>query len=193
MDVLTLTNEPLSLEQIVSVIAIAVGLVFGYAAASKLVDVTGLVSAIRGYSNLPRQLASLAAGVLLAGETLIALAHITGTAFRFLVPGTLVLLSIFFAVVARLLKRGDSRPCLCFGVHRDEPADVLSLVRIAILWLAEGLLYLLLTINDDLMAARAESVYYDIELFFLAALVVTLVSWCFTFPKFHRAWRIVRS
>jgi hypothetical protein len=95
-------------------------------------------------------------------------------------------------LVAALLIRGDERPCLCFGGGQDELVDKYVLLRIAILWLAEGFLYLQLIINNGQVTVRTGDVYGDLETLLLAALVVTLVGWCLAVPKFYRACRIVR-
>lgn len=192
MDPLTLTNEPMDVEQVTTVAAIAVGLVFGYAAVTKLANIRRFISAIRGYRLVPVAFAPLAAGLLIASESSIALAHLIGAGLSFMVPCTLVLLSIFFVATALLLTRKENGPCLCFGAHQDDHMDVVSLVRISILWLIEGSLYLLQTVDGSMAVRRATS-YTGIESFLPAALIVTLLGWLLSIPRFHRAWIVIRS
>lgn len=185
-----LANEMITIPELVSIVSMAMGLVFGYAVVSKLLDVPALVEGIRDYEIVPARLAWILAWTLIAAESLIALAHLTGVGLRFVVPGTLVLLSIFFAVTARLLIRADNRPCLCFGAHREDPVDISSLVRISILWLAEASMNL---VYDNSLFGGTGSAQRLLEIFLLAALVVTTATWWLSLPKFYRVWRIVRS
>jgi hypothetical protein len=153
--------------------------------------VPGLIAAIREYDFIPHRLAPASAGLLISGESVMALAYLTRIGFGFVVPGTLVLLSIAFAVTARSLQRGEQRPCLCFGTHQNEPVGISSLVRIAVLWLATGTLGVL---SYGLVTEHAgSSVYGRFESFMLAALVVSLAAWCLSLSRLWRAVRIVRS
>jgi len=193
MDPLSLASLPLTLHASMKVVAMAVGIVFAYAAVTKLVNVPGLIAAIQAYKIVPGRLASFSAGLLIAGEVLIALAHLTGIGLRLAVIGTMALLSIFGVFAVTLIKRGDKRPCLCFGADRDEPFDRTSLVRISVLWVTEGLLYCALTISDGMTSVNSGRFINNIASLLLAALAVALASWFLAFSKIVRTWQLARS
>jgi hypothetical protein len=194
MDALSLTNEALTVQMAMDIAAIAVGLVFGYAAVSKLADVPSLVTGIRGYEVIPSSMAPPAAVLLIMIESLIAVAHFGTIALQFVIPATLVLLAVFLATTVSLLRRGDKRPCLCFGANRDDSVDISSLVRILMLLATELSLYWYLFLGDDPVAATTEyAAATSIETVAVAALTLVLLGWCFAFPKFYRAWRVVRT
>ena len=188
MDQLSFASEVLTIQDAMIIASIATGLVFGFAAASKLMDVPGFVAGLRSY-GVPAPIAPLAAGCLFVCEGFIALAHLAAIGLPFVVPGTIVLLLIFFFAVANLLKRGEKRPCLCFGSSRGDFVDVSSLVRIALLLSVEVALYWYLAIDEAVIVVEAKS----IEAVAIAASVVMLISWCLALPKFYRAWYVVRS
>ena len=110
------------------------------------------------------------------------------------IPATLVLLAVFLITTVSLLRRGDKRPCLCFGANRDDSVDISSLVRILMLLATELSLYWYLFLGDDPVAATTEyAAATSIETVAVAALTLVLLGWCFAFPKFYRAWRVVRT
>jgi hypothetical protein len=66
MDALAHLNEPLIPEQTSAVLAMVVGLVFGYAALRKLGDLPSTISAIKRYRFFPARLAGVLAGLIIA-------------------------------------------------------------------------------------------------------------------------------
>lgn len=193
MDAASLTSEVLTVQEAMRIASMAVGVVFAYAAASKLLDVPGFVIGVRGYKVIPGRFAPMAAGLLIAGEGFIGLAHFAGIGLQFVVPGTIVLLSVFFVTMANSLRRGEKRPCLCFGASRDDLVDIYSLARVALLLAVEITLFFYLFLNDGSISTDAGDVYNSIVSVAIAVLTVILAGWCLALPKLYRAWHVVRS
>ncbi len=193
MDAAPLASELLTIQEAMTVASMAVGIVFAYAAASKLLDVPGFVMGIRSYKVIPDRFAPMAAGLLIAGEGFIGMAHLVGIGLQLVVPGTIVLLSVFLVTMANSLRRGEKRPCLCFGASRDDLADIYSLARVALLLAAEITLFFYLLLNDGSIPTGTGDEYSSIVSVAIAVLVVILTGWCLALPKVYRAWQVVRS
>ena len=192
MDQLSSASELLTIQRALGVVSLAIGIVFAYAAASKLADVDGLVNGIRAAKVIPGQISPLVAILLIIGESSIAVSHLANIGLQFVVPGTIALLATFFMTIVHLLKRGEKSPCLCFGASGDEKVDVYSLARVALLLSSEFLLYFYLAIHGGSIALWAD-VYNTLELLGVAALIVTLIAWCLSLPRLHGSLRIVTS
>ena len=191
MDHLSFAHEVLTVRSSMDTIALAVGLVFGFAAVSKLSDFASFIAGIRSYEAIPDRLTPLVARLLITGESLVALAHFTGVGLRFASLLAIVMLSIFLLTTANVLKRGDKRPCLCFGADSTEMAGISSLARVSILWLAEVSVYLYLSTNEVPMTATSTA--RSTGSLLIAALIVTLTSWCLNIQKFRRALSVAGS
>jgi hypothetical protein len=175
------------------IVSLAVGLVFAYAAGAKLLDMPGFIAGVRGYEIVPHRFASLVAGVFVAGESLIGLAHIASIELKLFVLAAIVLLSIFVVTVVNSLVRGEHRPCLCFGAGRDDLVDIYSLIRIALLLAVEVALGYYVIILDGSVSIGGASLYDGIASIAIAILAVLLVAWSLALAKIHRAWRVIRS
>jgi hypothetical protein len=188
-----LAGQVLTVHEAMTIASMSVGLVFAYAAVSKLVDMPGFTAGVRGYGMMPVRLVPAVAGLLVLCEGLFALAHLTGVALNVVLPGAIALLTVFAVTMVSLLRRGDKRPCLCFGASRDDLVDASSLIRLAVLLAVEGILFFYLRINDGSLSVFGGGLYRSAVTVGLAGLVVALSGWCFALPKFYRAVYVVRS
>jgi hypothetical protein len=186
MDTLPLAGAALNTETAVGVTAMAVALVFGYAAVAKLLHVRAFIAGFRNYRIVPDRTAPFAGGFLIAGEGAIAWAHLEGVGLKYIAPVTAVLLSVFLVMTVILLKSGEKRPCLCFGASSQDVIDIYGLVRVCLLLFAELTLCLHLTISES---AKMGQVTDSLS---VAAPAVALIAWCLSIPKLRRAWQIVR-
>lgn len=192
MEPLSFAGETLTIETMVSVASLSVGLVFAYAAASKLLDVPALVAGIRAYGILPERLAPAAALSLIVAEIAIASAHLTNLGLRIVLPASILMLCVFLAVIGSLLIKGEKRPCLCFGSGRDTEVDVFSFARAALLLLIELVLYLYVA-QGGAVAVGITSIGGTLAALAAAAPIVALAGWLFILPPLYRAWRAARS
>lgn len=181
-------SEQLTLDLAMVIGSVGIGLVFLYAAATKLLDLPGFVAGIRGYGIVPARIAPAVAGGLIAGEGLIGGAHVLNVALPLAVPATMVLLAIFFVTVANLLWRGDRRPCLCFGAGRHDSVDGFSLLRIGVLLAVEIALFAYLIEGRSAVGGDV-----GITGPLIATLSVLLAAWLLVIPSVYRVWRVIRS
>ena len=175
---------------LMSVIALGVGLVFGYAALSKLWDFPAFVAGVRDFGFVSGRLVPLAAVLLTAAEAVIAVAHLLGLALPMAVPATIALLAVFLIVTVRLLARGEVRPCLCFGAGHEATVDAVGLARIALLLGAELSLFAYLVAGDGGPGLRAS---YSGELIGIAALGVAFLALCLGLPRLYVASRTIST
>lgn len=193
MDQLLPSYDVLGLPAMMDIASKAVGLTFFYAVASKLSNIPGFLAGIRGYDLVPDRLAPFVAVSLLMGEFSIALTHVGGFGLKIAVPATILLLFAFLFGVASLLKRGRKAPCLCFGANPEDEIDVYTLARIALLVLIELALYAYLVFDNGARRNGAEGNYDGLGSLAVATLALTLIAWCFSIPKFRRAWHVLNS
>lgn len=192
-EMIPLATDAIALQRIMSIVSIAVGMVFGYAAASKLLSLTAFAAAVQGYGVLPDRFVPLATGLLIAGESLIAISHIAAIALPLVLPVSIALLLVFLVVIANALKRGEKRPCLCFGANRDDSVDMSSLMRIILLLLMEIALFIHISFYQGSVSLGGESLFRTVLSVMIAAASTILVGWLLALPKFNRALHVLRS
>ena len=194
METLNTASMQFTLETAIGIASAAVGLVFGYAAIAKIANIRNLAAGIRAYQIVPHRLVLPAALILIALESLIAVGHLGVIALEVIIPATTILLFGFLCITVIQLIRGVERPCLCFGANRDDSVDFTTVTRIVLLLVTDLVLYQILADRGDSVTVHSRMVAIDvIGNIAVAAVIVVLVGWCLTGPKFHRAWRIVKS
>jgi hypothetical protein len=105
--------------------------VFVAAAAGKLLDRAGTREAFRAFGAPEGWEGAWPA--LVAAELLVAVGLIIPASAVVAAAGALVLLAMFCAAVGRLMRRGESPDCHCFGQLHSEPAGPRTLIRNALL------------------------------------------------------------
>ena len=189
------TIEVLTVELSMDIASKVIGLVFLYAAVSKILSFRHLVGSI-GYYKIPSGIvAPIAAALLIVGESLISLSHLTGFGLRYVAIGTLAPLSIFLIIATTLVQSGDVRaPCLCFGFKREDYIGRITVVRIAILLVTEVALCLGFQIRQaGQILIEGETPAILFQEFLIATLIAVLFGSTFSFLKLYRAWVIART
>src|SRR5690606_10495949 len=156
---------------------------------SKLIDIAGYIKGMRHYQLIPARTVPFAAAALIIIETFVALAHFLAIGLRVAIPGTIMMLTMFLLVTANSLFRGEKRPCMCFSASGEDQLNISSVGRIALLLLAELMLYWQLVAEDRLMALPKLNMLSVT----IAAVSVLLIGWCLTISSFSTAWRVLRS
>ena len=108
---------------------IVFGLLFIYAAVTKLPDPAVFAQIVHNYQILPGNLVNLAALVLPYVEIICGLALIFGVLARGAVTILVGLMITFFAAMAYNLYRGLDTACGCFSLNTEETNMVRDLVR----------------------------------------------------------------
>ena len=114
-------------QALLTVLRIALGALFLWAAVSKLPDMAAFAQDVANYRVLPAPLVPYAASAVVGIELLAGAALVTGIAAR---PAALllsILLVAFSAFLAQALLRGIDLRCGCFGP--DEPASGWTVAR----------------------------------------------------------------
>lgn len=111
---------------------LALGATFALAATPKLRRPGLFARTVVDYRILPPAVARAAAPVLIAGECLLAVAFLTGTATRAALALAAVMLLVFGTATWVNLRRGRAVPCGCFG-ETDETISPRSLARLGLL------------------------------------------------------------
>ena len=94
---------------------IVLGLVFGYAAISKIGDMHQFAEEIANYQLLPPAFSSAAAAAMVGIELVCALLLIIGRSVRPAALLVTVMLVVFIAALSQALLRGINLTCGCFG------------------------------------------------------------------------------
>jgi hypothetical protein len=163
------------------VLSHAIGLLFAFAACSKLLNWNAFLKGLAGYGLFPRNWLVPAAIALVGTESAIAAGHLIGVLLNYVAPLALTLLIAFFAVASWIIRRGDERPCLCFGTNEHDKIGIRSLLRIGMLILGESML--LFAIVD--VSGSSPEVTRSTETLLAAAVGLTLSGWCLALPEFQ--------
>jgi hypothetical protein len=106
--------------------------VFGAAGIGKLLDPGGARRAVRAFGVADRHAAAVA--VLLAGaELAVAGGLLVNAAAWWAAAGAIALLALFSGAIVRVLRRGETPDCRCFGRLHSAPVGRATLVRNALL------------------------------------------------------------
>lgn len=125
---------------------LALGMVFLFAAVSKLREPGGFVQAVRGYELLPAAMVRPSAFALIGVESFLAVALITGWAVGVAMPVAIVSVLVFMVGVGVNLRRGRRVRCGCFG-GSGEVLSARTMARLVILLLGAILLLVLHTVG----------------------------------------------
>ncbi len=104
-----------------------------WAFVEKIRDVRGFLSGLAGYRLLPPSLIQPVGTILLTAELAIGLALVTGIHAPFATLAASVVFAVFVVAIAANLARGNSSPCLCFGVSDSEQISWSTLARAVVL------------------------------------------------------------
>jgi len=111
---------------------IFLAVVFFLAGVSKLVDRPGTRQALADF-DVPARLVDSLVFVLPAAELAVATALLFPTTARWGAVGGLVLLALFVVGLTRVLRRGETPDCHCFGQLHSEPASWTTVARNVVL------------------------------------------------------------
>src|SRR4051794_28242715 len=102
--------------------------VLGAAAYGKVRDRAGTAASLEAF-RAPRALQRPGVWLLPLAEAVVALGLVFQPTARPAAVGGLVLLAVFTAAIAHVLRRGERPSCHCFGQVSDEPVNRWTLVR----------------------------------------------------------------
>jgi len=111
--------------------------VFVVAGVGKLIDRPGTRQALTDF-DVPRRLSGPLALFLPAAELAAAIALVFPTTARWGAVGSLALLMFFVVGLARVLRRGETPDCHCFGQLHSKPASQTTVARNLLLALPAG-------------------------------------------------------
>src|SRR5436190_1832732 len=120
---------------------IALGLVFLRSAVGKLSSYRHFVQGVSDYELVHASLVRPAAGLLVAVELFLGVAHALGVLLPWAIAIGIAFLALLEAAVVVTLRKGLRVQCMCFGVRDGEPMSVTTAVRLALLMGAEILLW----------------------------------------------------
>ncbi len=173
-----------------TVFARATGIVFAYAVFAKLKSIGAFIDELRRYKFVPDSLVPTAALLILALESMIAIAHLAILSLSVIAPFTALLLIAFLAFSVRSVVRGETRKCLCFGANQDHQVDALTIARISLLLLIEGALIVFVFVHTDTSPWPDQDIA-DIATSLVAAIsLVLLAGWCLIVPEIVSWWRL---
>ncbi|MCI0627781.1 MAG: hypothetical protein L0387_40050 [Acidobacteria bacterium] len=166
-------------------VQLALGIVFALSAAGKMRDPTGFARGVADYNVLPASMSYLVALIVIALESYLAIAHLTG---RLLTVAAILgfgMLSSFAVAVAVNLARGRALPCFCFGSRGEKTISGRTLARLLLLMSVE----LFIVVNPS-PATGIRMIYPvritdlpDLGLAFLGATFLLLVGcWLLNLP-----------
>ena len=168
------------------VLQLALGIVFLLSVAGKLQDRGHFAGGLAAYRILPRSWANPASLLVIALESFLAVAHLTGYLLRIALPVGLGLLASFTVAVGVNLKRGRALPCYCFGRSGDTISGA-TLARLVLM--ASGEAFLLKATRPIYTPQVAVS---DLVVALFWAMVVLVIGlWLFALSDLGRLLRPV--
>ena len=128
---------------------VSLGVVFVLAAVPKLREPATFTRTVAAYRLLPRSATRGFAALVIAAESFLAFAFLTGWATSIALPLAALVVALFAVAVAVNLRRGQQVPCGCFG-GESENISGRSLARLATLL---GAVLLLALVRPDVTVA----------------------------------------
>jgi Methylamine utilisation protein MauE len=119
-------------DQLTYALQLSLGVVFGLAAIPKLRDRATFTRTVARYRLLPRRLTRPFAAAVIATESFLAVAFLTGWLLPVALPAAATVLTLFAVAVALTMRRGRRIPCGCFG-GESESISGRSLARLGTL------------------------------------------------------------
>lgn len=127
--------------ELILTVQLAVGLVFLQSSAQKLAHPLEFFRGLMAYRLFPRAVAYVGGVMIILGEIVAAFSYLTGWMLESVLPVAMFLLCLLTAVIVMTLVRGLTVPCLCFGARSGDTVSVLTVVRLGMLILASGLVF----------------------------------------------------
>jgi hypothetical protein len=174
------------LPELLLVVQLALGIIFLLSSAGKLWDRGHFARGLAAYQILPRSWVNPASFLVIALESLLAVAHLTGYLLGIVVPVGLGLLGSFAIAVGLNLKRGRALPCYCFGGS----GDTISGATVARLVLMASGEFFLLKAHRPIYTSRVAVPDLGLALFW-AAVVLVIGLWLFAWRDLGRLLRPV--
>ena len=166
-------------------VQLSLGVVFTASAIPKLRRPATLVRSVGGYGLVPKPLVRATAFTVVAAETVLAAAFLTGWLLVAAIPVAAAMLGCFLAAVGVNLARGRRVHCGCFGGEGDR-ISARSLVRIGLLLAAVAVLAVTPsapvtpgTLADEGVAALG----YLVQAGGLAFFLVLAATWLLSFKE----------
>ena len=164
------------------VLQLVVAIVLLQSFVGKIVRPIAFLRGVTEYRVLPRSFAYTGGVVVIAVEGLGAMAHFTGLMLGVIAPLLLCLFVLFGWVAVVILKRGDKTPCLCFGSRGDEDVSRLTLIRLAMLALAESIILLGVSSGSYQPLAGKKTVFEYVFAAGNAVIGLLIVVWLIHIP-----------
>lgn len=169
-----------------------VGLTFVNSVFGKILAPVLFFDGLRDYRVLPSWGVKHAGVLLIAIESLIAFAYLSGSLLRSAGILAVALLGFFLLITSVALARGAHAKCLCFGASDAEPLSVRTVVRILLL---AAVVLVLLTRSSELEGWLSTS-HSGRQIFLAltcAVLLQMLTSWVLAIPELARLVRGCRG
>jgi hypothetical protein len=168
---------------------LSLGIVFLVAAAPKLRRPSAFAATVAGYRIAPSRLVPALALGLIAIESFLAFAFLSGWLLDVGVPLAALAVIGFFVVIALNLRRGREVPCGCFG-DPQERISRRSLIRLAALFAALCALVLVSSSArtqavtlESVLADGAPGLQYLIEVAGVASFLILIGMWMLSLPE----------
>jgi Methylamine utilisation protein MauE len=177
--------------QLAYAVQLSLGVVFLLAALPKLHDRKTFARIVARYRLLPRWLTRPFALAVIANESFLATAFLTGWLLPIALPLAAAVLVLFAAAVALSLRRGRRIPCGCFG-GGDESVSARSLARLGTL-LAGVVVVAAVRPAGVTVAALvregAPALRYLVGVGGVAAFLFLATLWLLSLPELASLWR----
>ena len=169
------------MNELVVVLNLVVICVFLWSGTSKLLDLRGFFSALDGHQSLAGYTTVAGIAVIVAEFAVVAMRAVDETIVYSLIL-SVMLLATFCVVVIDTLRRGDVVRCACFGTKSSEKISFNTLLRIALLALADltTLRYVLADRPPNFSALSFVDKSYAMM---VAVLIICLFAWGIRLPK----------
>lgn len=177
--------------QIAYAVQLVLGVVFLLAALPKLRDRKTFARIVARYRLLPRRLARPFAFAVVASESFLAVAFLTGWLLPIALPLAAAVLLLFAAAVGLSLRRGRRIPCGCFG-GEDESVSVRSVARLGALLAGVAVVAAVRPSGVTVAALVGEgapALRYLVGVGGVAAFLVLAALWLLSLPEFASLWR----
>ena len=177
--------------QLVYAVQLSLGVVFALAAIPKLRDRATFTRTVTRYRLLPHRLASALATAVIAIESCLAVAFLTGWLLPIALPLAGTVLVLFAVAVAVSLRRGRRIPCGCFG-GESESVSGRSLARLGTLLAGVGLVVAVRPAGVTAAALVREgspALRYLVGVGGVAAFVLLATAWLLSLPELVSLWR----
>lgn len=168
------------------VLQLSVGLVFLLSSTTKVIDLEKFVTGLERYDIFPKSVVRLASAVIIGGELVIAVSHLSGYLLDRTAPVAVGMLLIFMIAVARAVSRGDQVPCLCFGSGSAELVSTRTLIRLVLLIFAETIIWFDVFTSQRPRLALEFGARNVLLAICTASLLLAALRWIFAGPDLYR-------